>query len=260
MKNIKYIKQKIEEKTNKTVFFKNYKKVKTFLYYYFMIVKKKISWAQKMEPEKHNFVEKILSEYPLIDTWMMDKKDLEVILTNLQKVLDNNIAWDVVELGCNVGGTSLFIRKLLDINKSTKEFHVYDSFEGLPEKSYQDEINNSDYKKGSCRAQKDNLIFNFSITKLKMPIIHTGWFGEIDDKNYPGEIAFAFFDGDFYSSILDSFQKVYPKLNKWSCIIIHDYESHSLPGVKKACEDFLSDKPEKWTMERRSSVGILIKK
>ncbi len=45
--------------------------------------------------------------------------------------------------------------------------------------------------------------------------------------------------------ILDSFFKVYHKVPKGGIIIVHDYEGADLPGVKIACEYFLSDKPEK---------------
>jgi hypothetical protein len=190
---------------------------------------------------------------------MVGKEDLTVILDNLQKVLDSNIKWDIVELGCNIGTTSLFIRKLLDINKSNKDFHVYDSFQWLPKKINQDGNNHSRFTKGACKTQKDYLIFNFQIAKLKIPKIHIGWFGQIPDKEYPKKIAFAFFDWDFYTSILDSFKKVYPRLEKGAIITLHDYDVYDLPGVKKACIDFLENKPEKWTIKEKENVGILLK-
>jgi O-methyltransferase len=78
----------------------------------------------------------------------------------------------------------------------------------------------------------------------KLPEINIGWFKAIDDDKYPEKICFAFFDGDFYTSILDSFEKVYHKMVPGGIILIHDYEWEHLPGVKVACDEFLKDKPE----------------
>jgi len=158
--------------------------------------------------KKKDIVEKILMDYPMIDSEMVSKNHLRIVLTNLKEVLDKGVEGDVVELGCNIGTTSLFIRKLLDYYKSKKKFHVYDSFEGLPEKHDKDKNNvERQFTKGHCKTKKDIFIRNFKIKKLKLPIIHIGWFGKIPDDEYPKKIAFAFFDGDFYTSIIDSFNK-----------------------------------------------------
>lgn len=208
-----------------------------------------------------DIVEKLLLDYPIILSGMVTENHLRVILNNLKKVLDENIEGDIVELGCNIGTTSLFIRKLLDHYKSEKDFHVYDSFEGLPDEKNEDKNNiGGTYKAGSCKTSKDTLISNFKKAKLKLPKIHIGWFGEIPDEEYPKKIAFAFFDGDFYNSILDSFDKVYPKMVPNGRITIHDYKWEFLPGVDKACLKFLKDKPEEGTMTNNDRIGIMVKK
>ncbi|MFH0712174.1 MAG: TylF/MycF/NovP-related O-methyltransferase [archaeon] len=208
-----------------------------------------------------NIIEKLLLDYPMILSGMVSENHMRIILTNLKKVLDDNVEGDIVELGCNAGTTSLFIQKLLDYYRTNKKFHVYDSFEGLPEKDNKDKSNTEyQYEKGSCKKEKEVLINNFKLAKLKLPKIHTGWFGEIPNEEYPEKIAFAFFDGDFYTSILDSFNKVYPKMVTNSRIAIHDYQWKFLPGVEKACTNFLKDKPEKGTITNNDHIGIMIKK
>merc|ERR1712087_1092692 len=105
----------------------------------------------------------------------------------------------VVELGCNVGNTSVFIRRLLDHqDMSTREFHVYDSWEGLPKKHWKD--GDCDwYSSGSLASTQEQLQRKFRRAGLKPPKQHKAWFS---DAVYPDLIAFAFFDGDFYQSIL----------------------------------------------------------
>ena len=37
--------------------------------------------------------------------------------------------------------------------------------------------------------------------------MHKGWFDQLSDREVPEQIAFAFLDGDFYSSIIDSLRR-----------------------------------------------------
>jgi O-methyltransferase len=183
---------------------------------------------------------------------MMTYSQIYGVLDNLKKVLDKNIDGDVVELGCNVGTTSIFIRKLLDKYNSKKKYHVYDSWEGIPE------LNNFEkkhaknhstlqrqFRKGDCKITKNSFINTFTNRNLELPIINSGWFKDIPDNKYPNKICFAFFDGDTYTSIIDSLNKVYHKVQKGGIIIIDDCGWDVLPGVELACNDFLKDKPEK---------------
>ena len=39
-----------------------------------------------------------------------------------------------------------------------------------------------------------------------------------------------------------------------------DYQWEVLPGIEKACEDFLKDKPEKVIITNRYHQGVIIKK
>ena len=124
---------------------------------------------------------------------MMTKHQIYGVIYHLNHILKNNIEGDIVELGCNVGTTSLFIKKILNYYKSNKEYHVYDSWQGLPEK-HKFDFTNTRFKfdKGSCTTSKNVFILNFIIEKLEIPTIHSGWFKEINDKEYPNKICFAF--------------------------------------------------------------------
>jgi O-methyltransferase len=219
------------------------------------------------ETKKHNpiheenskdFINNLIKNTPIISN-MVSVNHIENILLKLDIVIKNNVEGDVVELGCNVGTSSIFISQMINYFASHKNYHVYDSFQGLPEKLDKDLTNNDLYIKGSCETTKDSFIHNFNNLDLKIPFIHTGWFSEIPDEEYPEKISFAFFDGDFYTSILDSFKKVYAKVQKGGIIVIHDYEYIELPGVKEACDEFLKDKVEKVIKIDGISLGFLIK-
>ena len=185
-------------------------------------------------------VDKIIEEHPETISTLVNIDQMRYILDNLFKAVQ--IPGDVVELACNVGTTALYIRRMLDVVAPDKTYHVYDSFQGLPEPM---EVDGNSRQKGHMRTDQSVLEKNFEEACLKCPVIHKGWFSEIPDNEYPDKICFAFFDGDFYSSILDSFFKVYHKMVPGGIIIVHDYEGAMLPGVKAACDKFLEDKPEK---------------
>ena len=109
-------------------------------------------------------IHKIIDDTGIISV-MMDRNQLVGILQNLHYILEKNIPGDIVELGCNVGTTSILIRKLLDLYGSDKEFHVYDSWDGLPNVTNKDLSKTKwKFKRGSCKTSKDiftkNLLFD----------------------------------------------------------------------------------------------------
>lgn len=202
-----------------------------------------------------NIVKELMAGFPGIKFIMLGDGQIEYILENLVSVL--HLPGDVVELGCNVGMTTSFMRRLLDAAGSDKEIHVYESFKGLPEKTEEDGA--TPCKAGDSAVTKKMFIDTFKQAGLKLPIINTGFFADIPDEKYPEKIGFAFFDGDFYTSIMDSFQKVYHKMVPGGIILIHDYNWESFPGAKKACDDFLFFKHEKVGQEI-FGIGKMVKK
>lgn len=178
---------------------------------------------------------------------MVTESDIENIINKLAEAVE--VEGDVVELGCNVGTTSLFIQQAL--LPFDKKFHVYDSFEGIPEPQ---EIDETDLKGGMAKTTREVFESNFESRNIPIPEIHVGWF---KDQEYPEKICFAFFDGDMYSSIMDSFEKVYSRMPKGGIVIVHDYGWSRTKGVVKACNEFLKDKPE--VIEKLDLLGIMVK-
>jgi hypothetical protein len=121
--------------------------------------------------------------------------------------------------------------------------------EGLPSLSPIDGIA---YHQGQLKTTEDVLRYNFKRYNLPLPEIHRGLFKDTLPDGLPGKICFAYLDGDLYESILVSLEHVYPKLAKGAVCLIDDYNDPSinplgwnkLPGVKKACDEYLSNKPE----------------
>ena len=215
-----------------------------------------------MSVHSNTIVSDIVQIQPLISN-MVSQEQVHSMLEKIKSIEDQNIAGDVVELGCNVGTSALFLQRMIKSYCPERKLYVYDSFAGLPEKTNHDEPSivstNHRFDSGCLRATIEQFVQNFVDANVEIPIIHKGWFGDIPYSELPQKIAFAFFDGDFYSSIIDSFEKVYPRMTKGGQICIHDYQWNMLPGVQKACKDFLADKPEHGTIISRYNMAWITK-
>ena len=166
---------------------------------------------------------------------------------------------DFVELGCFEGDTSLLLAEILKNNNSEKKLWIYDSFEGLPEKTTEDFSEaGRDFKKGELFTTKRFVKQRFLRANLPVPRIKKAWFSELKNEDLPEKIAFAFLDGDLYESIKDSLGLVSPKLVKDGKIIVHDYNNPQLPGVSKAVDEFLEKSG--WNLKTTLSLAILSKR
>lgn len=163
----------------------------------------------------------------------------------LDAVIANEIPGDVVELGCFTGQCAMLFQKVIEMNGSDKKLHLYDSFE-------------SKFKiHGSVEAVLNN---NFKNSGLNLPVLHKGYFQSTIPEQLPESISFVHMDcgsGEDPSAHKDTMiqclESVYPRMNKGAVCAMMDYHDRSSnntgydvnPGVKQACDKFLSGKPEK---------------
>jgi O-methyltransferase len=185
----------------------------------------------------------LLERFPLVSD-QVNKEQLTVILREFEAVLDRGVGGAVVEFGCYIGTTSLFLRRLLDARGDMRELHVYDSFAGLPPKTAEDESRAGEqFVAGELAVSKKQFLQQFQRAGLRPPVIHKGWFSELNPSDVPEQIACAFLDGDFYSSIHDSLRLVLPRLSPGGVIIIDDYAREALPGAARAAHELLGNRP-----------------
>ena len=197
----------------------------------------------------------LLKRHPILSD-QITQQELQVILRELEGILEKSVSGDIVELGCYVGTTSLFIQRILRTEVTKREFHVYDSFAGLPPKTvYDNSPAGEQFKAGELQTSKQTFIKNFKQAGLPMPIIHKGWFDQLQTRDLPGSIAFAFLDGDFYASIADSLKLVWPKLSAGAVTIVDDYQAEALPGARHAVDEWLQDHPA--TLRVEASLAII---
>lgn len=197
----------------------------------------------------------LLAAHPIISD-QVERAELRVVLLELEKQLESGTVGNIVEFGCYAGTTSLFVRRLLDTYHSAAEYHVYDSFVGLPDKTRHDQSAAGDqFVTGELAVSKKDFLMNFKKAGLKPPFIHKGWFADVAPSDVPNNISFAFFDGDYYESIRDSFVCVEHKLMPRATIIVDDYANEALPGAAVATDQWLAAHPA--THRVQASLAII---
>lgn len=203
-------------------------------------------------------VDELINKYNLISE-QINKNELKIILSCLESTLIKNIKGDIIEMGCYIGTTSLFISRLMKKFQSKKSFHVYDSFEGLPEKTSQDSSPAGvQFTKGQLSAGKKTFILNYKKAELPLPVIHKKWFSDLEEDEIPKNIAFAFLDGDYYESIKSCLAIIEKRISPGSIVIIDDYSNEALPGAKIAVDEWLQSNKHKLTINHSLAIINII--
>ena len=199
-----------------------------------------------------NLVETLLQKHSLISD-QVDRREISIVLKECACL--ENVEGDVVEFGCYAGTTSLFLQRLINIQKIPRVLHVYDSFEGLPAKRGEDASPSGEqFRPGELAVSKRQFIEHFKKAGLVMPRIHKGWFEELSYDDVPDRIAFAFLDGDYYSSIMTPLRLIEGRLASGATIVVDDYANEALPGAAKAVDEWLRTHPASMRVEHSLAI------
>lgn len=163
----------------------------------------------------------------------VNEREIAVILREIDIVISNNLPGDIVEFGCYVGTTSVFM--LEKLHRSERRLWLYDSFEGLPEKGTEDSSSAGEhFKAGELRATRKQLEHNLRRFDSLSYIIKKAWFRDLTVDSIPRQIALAFLDGDYYQSIIDPLHLIWNNLVPGAVVIVDDYDNQALPGASRA--------------------------
>lgn len=172
----------------------------------------------------------------------------------LTQIITFQVPGDIVEIGCHAGESSVVLQKIIKEMDDSRQLHVYDSFQGIPQPS---SIDKDVYELGDMSASEDKFRENFSRVGLQLPIIHAGWFEEtLIESQLPEKIAFGWIDCDIYEASLLALEKIYPLLSSNAVVFFGAFSDpkrdaaittkkvYKSPGIQRATDEFLSNKPE----------------
>jgi O-methyltransferase len=171
-----------------------------------------------------------------------------------ERLKKEKIPGSFAELGVYKGDTARILR-LLDPDRP---LHLFDTFEGLPEKDLARET-------GEAAAYTSERFSDTGIRKVKERIgdtanvhFHPGYFPEttkgLDDELF----ALVSIDADLYNPTLSGLQFFYPRLPPGGVIIVHDY-NYKWEGARRAVDEFAQNIPESLVpvADMESSVMIV---
>lgn len=179
------------------------------------------------EPEAFELIRQIKSETQMLLT------DLEAYQIYAAVSKTDKLEGDVAEVGVYNGGSAKLI-----CETTKKPVHLFDTFEGLPDVSENDDP--KEFRKADYSASLESV--KSYLSRYPNVSFYKGFFpstaGPIKNKTF----SFIHLDVDIYESTLSSLEFFYPRINRGGVIISHDYPKSI--GVKRAFDGFFKDKPE----------------
>ena len=160
----------------------------------------------------------------------------------------HKIRGDMAEVGVYEGGSA---RIILEAEQG-KTLHLFDTFEGLPEVSEED---NKQFARGQYHGSLETVEQNLS--EFSNVRFYKGLFpADVGDQIKGLTFSFVNLDVDIYSSTRDSLEFFYPRMVRGGIIMSHDYVPSD--GVRKAFDEFFADKPEP-LIEMSGSQVLVVK-
>lgn len=196
---------------------------------------------------------KIRTIYSIRPYTLVGRSGLFVTYDLAAEIEKNDIDGCLVECGVARGGCSALMAMVAAEYKSNRKTWLFDSFEGLPEASSEDEstmaksFTERRYNKlyaGSCLGTYDEvnkLLFSTLRLNKNNVLMVKGWFQDTLPryKDIIGRISFLRIDADWYESTKCCLENLYDNVIVGGYIVIDDY---GLPGCKQAVDEFLQKK------------------
>jgi O-methyltransferase len=164
-----------------------------------------------------------------------------------------NLPGVLAEAGVFNGGSAKLILDVLD--DSTKEVHLFDTFEGFPDHMVD---SSKDWNKAGQSTA------NYSeVKKLFNPypnsFLHKGIFPDTADAVKDKTFSFVHVDMDLYESVKSCCEFFYSRMVEGGVLIFDDYGFWAQFGSKIAVDEFFEDKPESPIYLSHSGQCFIIK-
>jgi len=203
-------------------------------------------------------------DWPSEAETMIGLKRLDNLQYCVEQVLQEGILGDLIETGVWRGGASIFMRGVLKVYGDTsRAVWVADSFSGLPKPDadlYPADAGDQHYTWTQLVVSLEEVQANFSRYGLLDEQVRflPGWFSDTLPHAPIERLAVLRLDGDMYSSTMEAFTHLYPKLAVGGYVIVDDYGA--VPGCRAATEDFRARHGVTEPLERIDWTGVFWKR
>jgi hypothetical protein len=199
----------------------------------------------------------------LLDRWLHDNfannaADLVrfyALAFNLKQLLAEGIQGDCAELGVFRGNSASLIAHYA--RQAGKTTYLFDTFAGFA----------ADDLDGAVPASVLDAFDDTSLDRVARLVGHTGVVfcqGRFPDSIPPGlqaaRFCFAHIDCDLYGPARAALDFFYPRLHPGGMLVLHDYANPHWPGIRRAADEFLADRPERLVLLPDKSGSAALRK
>ena len=166
-----------------------------------------------------------------------DYSRLYFFVASIEGIERRKVPGAFAELGVFRGNSARIMREIAP----ERELYLFDTFEGFPEEQARQDPSNVAGGGFSCSLEQ---VRRFVGTDPKI-VYCPGTFPETSSMVRPGvEFALVHLDCDLYQPTKAALEFFYPRMVPGGLLILHDYQSGHWPGIPRAVDEFMSDKPE----------------
>ena len=180
------------------------------------------------------------------DNRHVDSEESYTLYSSL--IATENLPGVIAEVGVYKGGTARLICEV----KGEKDLYLFDTFEGLPETNDNDLFVQKGWLHDTSLESVKNYLSDFKNTHFLK-----GIFPETAEPISDKKFSFIHLDTNLYQSTLDALEFFWPRMVVGGRIVSHDYNTNSMPGIKKAFSEFFMDQPEKIIEIADSQVMVI---
>jgi len=155
----------------------------------------------------------------------------------------------VAEMGVYKGGSARLLAKAFG-GDAKKTVFLFDTFSGMPATDPAKDINREgDFSDTSLESVQEFL------NDCANVVFYKGLFSETLSNVADKTFCFVHIDCDIYQSVRECCEFLYPRMNQGGYMMFDDYVH--IPGVKRAIDEFFSDKIERPILIPRSQCLII---
>jgi O-methyltransferase len=202
---------------------------------------------------------------------MTSHEKLYALILATRYVHAHKIPGDVVECGVWRGGSMhAAARTLAELNDTSRDLHLFDTFEGMPPPTEKDErhdgtpaaellaMRSRDHDVWAV-ATLDDVQEGFEQVPYPKERVHfhKGMVEETIPERAPEQISILRLDTDWYESTKHELEHLYPRLSPGGVLLIDDYGWWK--GSREAVHEFLEESGERLLLLRMASGRIAVK-
>jgi len=197
----------------------------------------------------------------LPDTVLMQK----LLYFNRMFNVISSIEGDIVECGVGEGKTFFLLAFLISNDRKRRKLWGFDSFEGFPEPTSEDESFRKPKKgewAGTSPEDVIDLLRRVGIDKKFIEediIIKKGFFRQTLNSYRGNQISLLHIDADLYDSYKVTLKELFPRVIEGGVVLFDEYNSPKWPGVTKAVDEYFEGTEYKISYDEMSGKYYVVK-